>query len=299
MLIHYDLATFINHPDGCNTDTHLVPSLSVFDPSKLNVTQWVDTIQSVGANYATLVIKHNCGFALYPSKQSFTNRDGIVEPYNYTIAYTDNDSTRDVAGEFASGMSSRGLGHGYYFSVNFNNYLNVANNQVYNDTTAGQQPINQTEYNRLTYAMLTEVWSNYGDLTEIWLDGGFRSDQQDAIAKLIKQYQPKANVFNGCSQEDGYCVSRNSGMPMISTAKAATYTNFDSQSDGSAPKPVSLPPTTGLRKSMISPGSSPSRLTRFLAATLMAAVTQLVPTTRPPWPTPLFKTATTGSGPAT
>ena len=42
-------------------------------------------------------------------------------------------------------------------------------------------------------------WTNYGDLAEIWFDGGFKvGGLQDELLALLNSTQPHAAVFNGC-----------------------------------------------------------------------------------------------------
>ena len=48
-------------------------------------------------------------------------------------------------------------------------------------------------------------------LCQIWFDGGYTGTQRSNIQELLKRHQPQAVIFNGC-QEDGTCVSENSGM---------------------------------------------------------------------------------------
>jgi alpha-L-fucosidase len=61
VLIHFEMGTYLDI-DGCNNVPTLVPNLTLFNPTLLNTDQWMDTITSLGAKYATLVAKHNCGF---------------------------------------------------------------------------------------------------------------------------------------------------------------------------------------------------------------------------------------------
>ena len=115
MLIHFNIATYLNI-DGCNDVPSLVPKQSLFDPTLLNTDQWMDTITALGAKYATLVAKHNCGFTLWPSQVNFDTRNGDEIGYNYTIAQSPVGG-ENVVGMFVTSAEKYGIGHGFYYSV--------------------------------------------------------------------------------------------------------------------------------------------------------------------------------------
>jgi alpha-L-fucosidase len=71
---------------------------------------------------------------------------------------------------------------------------------------AGYLPMSDEErvgYNKAVYQQLKELWTEYGELFEIWFDGGVMSDDNGGIAtdvtKLIQIYQPHAILFQGPS----------------------------------------------------------------------------------------------------
>ena len=46
-------------------------------------------------------------------------------------------------------------------------------------------------------ACVAELWTQYGNLTEIWLDGGFSPAIQSALQSTFKTYQPRVVAMNG------------------------------------------------------------------------------------------------------
>lgn len=165
MLIHYEIATYISI-DGCNGVPGLVPDSDLFDPTLLNTDQWLDAITSTGAKYATLVAKHNCGFTTWPSAVTFETRDNTTSPYNYSVAYSPVNGT-DVVKLFSNSAEKYGIGHGFYYSTIVNNFLNVQDSLVNATWSPGEIRITNETYDEIVIAQLTELWTNYGSLTEV------------------------------------------------------------------------------------------------------------------------------------
>jgi alpha-L-fucosidase len=112
VLIHFQIATYICI-DGCNNVPTLVPNQTLFDPTLLNTDQWMDTAASLGAKYATLVAKHNCGFTTWPSDVTFQTADNETIHYNYTIAQSPVRG-ENVVKSFVDSALQYGIGHGFY-----------------------------------------------------------------------------------------------------------------------------------------------------------------------------------------
>ena len=167
-LVHFNMATYIAQ-DGCNGDPTLGPARDLFDPEQLDTDQWMETVRSFGGKYATLVAKHNCGFTTWPTKVTFKDVAGETIPYNYTIAQSPVKG-KDVVESFVESTEKYGFGHGFYYSVVVNNYLNVQSAQVRNVTAApGQVGITTDVYNDVVFEQLEELWGKYGNLTEVSL----------------------------------------------------------------------------------------------------------------------------------
>ncbi|KAK7731783.1 hypothetical protein SLS53_008604 [Cytospora paraplurivora] len=138
----------------------------------------MDTIIASGAKYATLVAKHNCGFATWPSAVTFKTRDNVTSPYNYTVAESPINGT-DVVKLFSASAEKYGVGHGFYYSTVVNNFLNVQNSLVNATWSPGEIRITNKTYDEIVIAQLTELWTNYGTLTELWFDGGYSASQME------------------------------------------------------------------------------------------------------------------------
>ena len=117
-LIHFNMATFFHNGDpGCdaaNWPESQKPAS--FAPAKLNVSQWIVSMKALGVKEAVLTAKHGCGFLLWPT--ATTLPDGT--PYAYHVP-----PEMNVLKQFSDAMEKEGLGHGFYYSLTNNMYLNV------------------------------------------------------------------------------------------------------------------------------------------------------------------------------
>ena len=155
-LIHFNMATFIHDGDpGCSTANWLTtqpyatgPSgdEATFNPTLLNISQWVDSMRALGVANAVLTAKHGCGHLLWPTKVTLPARLGLDDStYTYTVGRKQSAIAIDVVGAFAKEMKSNGIGCGFYYSLTNNFYLNVEG-KVANEGTGllkGQVPVNQ------------------------------------------------------------------------------------------------------------------------------------------------------------
>ena len=57
--------------------------------------------------------------------------------------------------------------------------------------------IAQEQYDAFVVAHLTELWTNYGALDEIWFDGGYHKTLTRQLHDLLAKLQPNAVVFGG------------------------------------------------------------------------------------------------------
>ena len=74
-------------------------------------------------------------------------------------------------------MQRHGLGHGFYYSVGNNVYLNVKNAQLQTgrtdhsgeslDPLPGMANVTQQQFENIALTHLRELWTGYGNLTEM------------------------------------------------------------------------------------------------------------------------------------
>lgn len=182
-IIHLDLQSFV--PYDFRADFHYHPPLSVFDPAELDTDQWVSSAAAMGAKYIVLVAKHCSGFSLWPTAvHDFSVRN---TPFRGGAA--------DIVGDFIRSCRRYGIRPGLYYSASCNAYFGIDNP----GTPTKYACVTQEEYNRIVLRQLTELWSQYGELFEIWFDGGCLPVEKGGpdIASLLHRLQPDAVVFQG------------------------------------------------------------------------------------------------------
>ena len=153
-------------------------------PKKLDPEQWVRSAAELGAKYAVLVAKHCTGFALWNTKVN-----------DFSIAHTDwRGGGGDICREFIDACKKYGLKPGLYYSTVCNGYYDI-NDNLPQDTLRQEY----RDYVKCVEAQVEELWSSYGDLFEIWFDGGVIPPEKGGpdLVPLLKKYQPDAICFQG------------------------------------------------------------------------------------------------------
>ena len=184
VLIHFDMPVFEPSYDF-RKDWNYHPDLKIFNPTELNTDQWLAAAKSAGATYAVLVAKHCSGFSLWPTK---------AHPYSVKNTPWRNGQG-DIVKDFMASCKKYGLKPGIYASTTANGFLKVDNP---GKVVSGNKE-EQKRYNEIVQLQLTELWSQYGKLFEVWFDGGVLPVAKggfDALA-MLKKYQPDALAFQG------------------------------------------------------------------------------------------------------
>jgi len=222
-LIHFNMATFMPNGITCrhnNWDEGKDPTK--FNPVKLNISNWVESFKALGAKSAVLTAEHSCGFLLWPTKVLLP--DG--SPYGFTVKAF---YKRNIIREFSETLEKNNIGHGFYYNSENNYYLcwtsGKRDSLCVNGTDPsldGRHNLTEKEYYSTVLQLLTELWSNYGNFTELWFDGGYEGLDQSKIINLRQTMQPHAvgggidigrNPNRWIGTESGYPVKYNSYYP--------------------------------------------------------------------------------------
>ncbi len=184
VIIHFDVITYQSPYNFREHFGDPIPA-SVFDPAKLDTDQWVASAKALGAKYAILVAKHCTGFSLWPT-----------DVHDYSVKNSPyKNGQGDIVKEFIESCKKYDVKPGIYYSASVNQYFCVDNPGRVLDN----DPVKQKAYNEVVEKQLTELWSNYGELFEIWFDGGVLpvEDGGPEIVSLLHKLQPNSVVFQG------------------------------------------------------------------------------------------------------
>ena len=202
VIIHY-LADIYN-PDFEDYKTEAVRtelSPDIMNPTRLSPEQWVRSAYEMGAKYAVFVANHCTGFSMWQTK---------VNDYSCASLKWKNGKG-DVFREFLDACKKYGIKPGVYYSTGCNGYYNINDEWDWDYKSDYYQ-----EYVKNVERQVTELWSEYGEMFEIWFDGGIVPAEQGGpdILPLLKKYQPDAVTFQGptgypnnlrwVGNEDGY-----------------------------------------------------------------------------------------------
>lgn len=172
--------------------------LKVFNPVDFDAAKWVSTAKNAGMKYIVLITRHHDGFSNWDTKQS---------DWKITNTHYKQDPLKLLAAE----CKKQGIKLGFYYST-----LDWSRDDYpYETGRTGKQSgrtvkSNYDSYLKFMKNQLTELLTNYGDISCIWFDGHWdqtnpegskdRSSRidwkYDEIYSLIHKLQPACLIGN-------------------------------------------------------------------------------------------------------
>lgn len=185
MFIHYGLATFTSQERGGG-----IQPIEMYQPTELDVDQWVRVAKDAGMNYIILTAKHcrDGGFSIWPTKQS-----------DFSVANA--PERTDVIGEFVKACDKYGVKPAIYIG---GDRYNIPNGMV-GGTREPWFEVSR-EYMDLTLGQLEELLTWYGQIEEVWFDGPHKYGLfgRWELTRHIASLQPDAIVaMNGTWEDHG------------------------------------------------------------------------------------------------
>ncbi len=187
VVFHYDLHVFDGKKYGQGGNRiDPIPNYQIFNPEKLDTDQWVKAAKDAGATFAILTATHETGFALYQSE---------VNPYSLR-AVNWKDGKGDIVKDFVESCRKHGIKPGIYLGIRWNSFLGVHDFKVNGEGAFREN--RQKWYNKMVEGMVKEICTNYGELFEIWFDGGADHPDNGApdVLPIVRKYQPNCLFYH-------------------------------------------------------------------------------------------------------
>ena len=216
VVFHYDLHVF-DDKDYSQPQNRKVPykDIDIFNPTQLDTDQWVKTAKDMGATFAILTASHETGFRLWQSD---------VNPYSLKSVKWGNGK-RDIVKEFIASCKKYGLSPGIYIGTRWNSHLGIWDFKV-----TERSSITQKQYNEMIEEEVEEICSRYGDLFEVWFDGGAHGPKQGGpnVLGVFEKYQKNGIFYHNLERADARWGGSESG-----TVPYPCWVTFPYKSTGS------------------------------------------------------------------
>lgn len=166
LFMHFGMNTATGREWGVGTE-----KATDFTIKKINAAQWVRCAKSSGTTGIILTCKHHDGFCLWKTEYS-----------SFSVKYS--DFKGDIVKMVSDECHKAGLDFGVYLSP-WDMHEPTYGTPDYNDYFCNQ---------------LTELLTNYGEISEVWFDGAKGADAKafeydwQRYYKLIRELQPGANI---------------------------------------------------------------------------------------------------------
>lgn len=187
VVFHYDLHVFDGKKYGQGGNRiDPVSDYQIFNPENLDTDQWIKAAKDAGAKFAILTATHETGFALYQSE---------VNPYSLKSVKW-RDGKADIVADFVNSCRKYGIKPAIYLGIRWNSFLGVHDFKVNGEGEFRKN--RQKWYNQMVEGMVKEICTNYGELFEIWFDGGADHPDNGApdVLPIVRRYQPNCLFYH-------------------------------------------------------------------------------------------------------
>jgi alpha-L-fucosidase len=167
MFIHYNIPTYTPE-DWSDPDA----SPLLFNPTKLDCSQWAKAAKSANMSYGCLTTKHHSGFCIWDTKT--TGYNVMNSPYG-----------KDVVREYVEAFRKEGLKVMLYYSI-LDTHHRLRPNMI------------KADHVQMIKSQIAELLTNYGEITALIIDGwdapwsriSYDDIPFEDIYLLVKSLQP-------------------------------------------------------------------------------------------------------------
>jgi len=169
--IHFGINTFTDREWGTGKEDP-----DIFNPSSLDVSQWVNAAKTAGMGMLILTAKHHDGFCLWPS--AYTNHSVKSSSWE--------NGKGDIVKALSKSCAEAGIKFGIYLSP----------------WDMHEPSYGSDEYNQYYLSQLEELLTLYGTISEVWMDGAKGENARDmeydfeAYRTMVYELQPLALIFS-------------------------------------------------------------------------------------------------------
>ena len=167
---HFNIPTFT----GDDYDVGAVPA-TTYNPTHLDVRQWIRVAHDLGAKYAVLTAKYMSGFCLWDSKG-----------YDYDVAASKNKT--DVVAAFVAACKEFGLRPGFYYCIL----------DPHNEGKFDWNSMIPDKYFDLIKHHITELHTQYPNTFYQLFDITWKitAEQRRELYRLVKKYSPNCIIVD-------------------------------------------------------------------------------------------------------
>lgn len=163
------------------------PLAKTFDAPDFNADGWVKAIANAGIKYLCITTKHHDGFCMWPTK--------LNQDWNITAT----PFKRDPLKEISEACKRHGVTFCIYHSILDWHHPDWPGRPPFNDYAKGAP--DKEKFRNCLYGQLEELFTNYGPIGMIWLDGSWdrqhwTSDDGKQLEDFLRTLQPSVVINN-------------------------------------------------------------------------------------------------------
>ena len=200
VIYHFDLTVYAEGGWPGHVKETLDPNL--YNPTKLDIDQWLEAAKAMGARYAIFTATHFNGFLQWQS---------ALYPYGVKQSKW-RGGKGDVVKDFIESCHKYNIKPGIYLSCHRNTYWKVDGLKV--NWGKGGDKEAQDRFNRICERMVEELCSRYGELFQIWFDAGVKTPEEGGpdVLPIVDKYQPNMVFYHSTQRAEHRWIGNEDGV---------------------------------------------------------------------------------------